>query len=279
MLNKKKKTALIEKATESVLGFLITTALSLGLIGGCSYLLFGYKAEIEKIENINAEFKNINEQYNASLRMMDIAKSSQMTSDDITVEVVTIGILKANIENSKLEEIFVQNTNAWCSNKILDLVSGKGAISGFTFKDDDNFNFSKTQSLLITYIDGELTTIEKIKSLVEVWETISANERTMKISEIEKSMLAQAENLKLMSSHSQQMVEQSEIRKGKLDDLKAQGDRAYNTFLLMSILSGLGIISGVFTLYWIIKNFFGKVVSAQKNSKKITQHNTGKKRG
>jgi len=248
------KNTLYEKATETVFGFIITTILSLGLISGGSYILFGYQTELEKLEEIRAELKVINEESETVYNMMVIANSMPPTPEQMEIELGTISILKENVENQKLDENFIGYTMEWCTDLISDLASAKGAIKGFYFEQDSEFE--STRALLISNIEANISVTQAIKSLVANWESLEPTERNLRVGEIESLVTGQAETMESAMSHTQQMMKRSELKINELNDLKANSDRAYKSYVIKRILSVVGITLGGFMLIWFSNEFF-----------------------
>jgi hypothetical protein len=274
-----KKNPLYQKATETILSTIITTALSIGLISGGSYLLFGYQSELEQIENVNSEFEIIHEQYNSYSKMMDVFATEPFTTEQINTEIVTIGILKANKSDSKLSGEFVQFTTDWCNNLLLELATIKGSIDGFAFQQENVYGFDETQTILLSKIQADISVVQQIKSLVAEWESLDISEKDSRLTEIEKMVIVQAEKLQSGMSHLQQRINSSEIRLSALNKLKTDSDRAYNRFQIKFAISIIGIFAGILLLAIIMYAVFFDSKDKTKSGSKVEVKKEAKPKG
>ena len=285
MQEKIKTNPLYQKATETILSTIVTAILSVGLISGSTYLLFGYQNELETIERVNSEFEIVNVEYSSYDKMANVVKTAPLTDEQIYTEIDTINTLKENKTEAKLDEEFVEFTINWCDNLLMELATAKGTISGFVFQKNSVYGFYETQLILLSKIDSDISTVQEIKSLVVDWESLDIPTKSSRISGIENLVTVQVEKLQSGMSRIQQSMASSQIKLDALNKLVAESDRAYNKLQIKFTASIIGIIAGLLLLVVIIYAVFfdSKVkapskVATQKEIKSKSKSNI-KKRG
>lgn len=272
MLKNIKKNPLYQKATETILSTVITAILSVGLISGSTYLLFGYQSEVETMEGVNSELEIVHEQYNSYVKMGEIVETAPLTQEQINTEIVTIGILKASKADAKLDGEFVDFTIDWCNNLLMELATAKGSISGYVFQKDNVYGFDETQSILLAKVESDIAVVQEIKSLVVEWESLDVSARSSRISEIENLVTVQMEKLQSGMSRIQQSMSSTQIRMDALNKLKAESDRAFNRLKIKLVVSIFGIIVGILLLAVIVNAvFFDTKDKTRSNTKKDLQ--------
>lgn len=248
MLKNIKKNPLYQKVTETILSTVITAILSIGLISGSTYLLFGYQSELETIENSNAEFEVIQEQYSSYVKMTSVVSTAPLTKEQINTEIVTINTLKAKNAEAKLDKEFVDFTINWCNNLLMELATAKGSINGYVFQKDSIYDFDEIQNILLSKIDSDISVVKETKSLVIEWEILDIPTRNSRISEIENLVTVQIEKLQSGMSRIKQHIDGSQVRMDALDKLKTESDRAFSRLQIKFTFSIIGIVMGVLLL-------------------------------
>jgi hypothetical protein len=285
MQEKIKTNPLYQKATETILSTIVTAILSVGLISGSTYLLFGYQNELETIERVNSEFEIVNVQYSSYDKMANVVKTAPLTDEQIYTEIDTINALKENKTKAKLDEEFVEFTINWCDNLLMELATAKGTISGFVFQKNSVYGFYETQLILLSKYDSDISAVQEIKSLVVEWESLDIPAKSSRISEIENLVTVQVEKLQAGMSRIQQSMASSQVKIDALNKFIVESDRAYNRLQIKLTVSIIGIIAGLLLLVVIIYAVFfdSKVkahskVDTQKDIKSKSKSNI-KKRG
>ena len=250
--------------TESTLRIVITTIISIGLIGGGGFLLFTHKNEIKSIDQTWADFDMQSAEVKLATQMINSQVSSWFTDLLHGEEMVQVyRCLRNSATDRSLEQTFSRKTLLWCFQAMSQLTSERGQVKGFIFSID---SYKRYQTATITFYDALINYVQKICELTSKWDTLSEKERQEQIIFIERAWFDVNErvNTRLslslhIQSESDLLIKQNQRRleetKSKLIDL-----------MIKSILSTFGVVLGICLLLFCAWCIFDKEKALKKSS-------------
>lgn len=249
--------------TESTLRIVITTIISVGLIGGGGFLLFTYKNEIKSVNQTMAYYEMQSAEINLDIQMMNIEISGWFPDLSHVKEMAQVYCgLKNSCTDRSLEQTFSKKTLIWCFQAMNQLTSERGQVKGFIFSIE---SFKRHQRAMISFYDALINYVQKQCELTSKWDILSKEERQEQIISIERAWFDVNEKVSTMDNLVQTQSD-CDLRNKQNQRLFEEGESKLNDLLIKGILSIFGVALGVCLLLFVGWRIFYKEKAHKKSS-------------
>jgi len=277
MTNKPEQKSLFQIIAENTIGLITTAILSIGLIGGCGYLLFDAQNELNKIEQANAEVEKQLAEINLGIEMAKIVGSGWYSekSNGMTLG-TTIALLEASLPYDSLDDLFAKKTVTWSLMSLEQLTSEKEKISRYVFTEKP---ILQSQSATQKAYDTQIILIQEILKLAQRWKEKNFSERQSQFDTIQLKWIDQKASVNALDSARSQIFSDKEIAK-KQSELKFdEMNDNYNSFTIRLWLSVIGVILGLVLFFGSIAYLTKKYIQPQKKAFNVPARKITKSKG
>lgn len=248
-MSKKKKQSqskLTDMVFDQSFKFLLSSLLSIALLGGGSYILYEFPAEIHSIEKESLDLShlaemisNFNDMGNLTINGWFNDQVEQQRRADIVKQ------LQKNINQDKLDAVFESSSIDWISKILVRLASERGQISGFYLNDELE---RKQQQSIVHGYDLEIQSISELENLIINWQFDNRKDRDNRLASLQQLSLESITTLSSLETSLLQLKEQDEFKMKQTQQKFSELDSRIRKIRLNAILSVLGIILGAFIL-------------------------------
>lgn len=251
------KLPLFQKATENALGFVLSLLLSIGLLGGSSYILFHANSDLESIQDTTFYFEKQSAEYSLGNQMREIWEQGWFfeTPNNTQATISLIQKLEQQKNSSKLNDEFVSETKDWLADAIVQLTSEKGRISGFVFQDK---SIQTTQANFLGLYNPYITMLKDLSEMVTNWEKETPNDREAQFNAIDELNIELLANYNNLLSHIRQLDTDISVKLDENQSLYEKAERNYKTTMMKIYLSFVGVVlGGTLLILIIVVNYVG----------------------
>ena len=247
MLAKAKLLLSPKDISKTLLGLLIIGTLSLAMMFSSIYLLDTYKNKIEQTKNTIAEFQTLQEDYASFKKLADIYHSTEFVAFQLGMEANFINEIKMKKDIPELKAFdspFVNIAGIWLAETNERFSVAKTSIQGVVFQQNDVFDFKTVQSEMIANIDRNSFLLNKIMYMIVNIDEITVAERNAKITEIDKLVYRQGEDMVSMGTTLAKADERYQAKISTLDSTKEAAERLLLVLRTKYALSITGVVLG-----------------------------------
>lgn len=237
-----------KKAIEGVVGFVISLILSTGLVGGCTYLLFGFREDIQQISSDRAAIaKDIAENAHAIQLIKQWNRPKYQQAQNIVNLFYQISAVK---DVPLLDPHFLKQAQGKAQFILVTLINLKGDAEGSHFSTPA---LARYQQSLIQALEPQIEMVTILRDLLADWKAFTIDKRSTELDRIHQLVIHQVEK---QAQHGSVIRDAMFYHQKKMDDdeLRHAEIRSKLTTIYIKIaLSGVGIFAGIILLSWSLR--------------------------
>jgi hypothetical protein len=230
-----------------VVGYAVSLLLGTGLVGGSTYLLFGFREDSRQLTAARAEMgREIAENGHALTTMQAWSKPEHRQAEHI-VKLVTD--LRAAKDRPQLDPAFQAQAERQAQAIVVALTMLKGDVQGAKFASPVLTRF---QASLVGTLEPQIEMASVLRDLVKRWQSLSGQDRQRELDRVGQLVLVQLERQAHHGSVIRDSMAEHE-QKSRDDALRfsAQWSQFFNICLKIA-LSYAGIAAGLLMLWWVL---------------------------
>lgn len=262
MSKKSQDRSFLKTVSEKTIGLVVTTVLSVGLIGGTGYLLFGAKNELHELAQVTAEFERQGEEFQLGQRMVEVIGSGWFSTPSSAKQMVSIMIeLQSHLAEDHLDDSFAEDALDWCFESLAQLSRERGRISGYSFS---NETIQLSQSAAVDVYDSYVDLTQEMFELVTHWGNETAAQREVRYARIQLKWVSVSESVSALDSVKAQV-------KSDIEALMRENERQFNNasdryemFFTRVFLSVLGMAIGLVVLVFVAWKFLTRDMNSSR---------------
>lgn len=166
----------LDTVFQQIMASILSPLISVALLGICTYLLFTYQDELNKLNKDNMLVMQKIERLTTENKMIADATGGWffiVSNKELLDNVFTQ--LDSSKAKNELDPSFVKTTTLWCDYSNEQLNRERGQIAGYFISDPLIEKFQKT---VLSVYDGQIAIMIEIKTIIANWNKQSISENT-----------------------------------------------------------------------------------------------------